>query len=85
MKDDFLELHVLEWSPSQEAFHYTTLGEMLEANWASFWHRENVHSDWRPVGVSRDRHELFALQKKLHATLDAPDNTSPEIPPEEHL
>ena len=85
MKDDYLSLHVLEWSPSQNAFHHTTIGEMLEANWATFWHRENAQSDWRPVGVSRDRQELLALQERLQATLDLPDNASPEIPPEEHL
>jgi len=85
MKDDFHSLHILEWSPSQNAFHHTTLDEMIRANWDSFWHRENVHSDWRPVGVSRDPQELYTLQKKLCATLDMPDSASPEIPPEEHL
>ena len=85
MKDDLFEIHVLEWSPSQGAFHHTTLGEMLRANWDTFWHRENVHSDWRVVGVSRDPQELHAIQKKLQETLDMPDAASPEIPPEEQL
>jgi hypothetical protein len=85
MKADFLDLHVLEWSPSQEAFHHTTVREMLQANLDSFWHRENVHSDWRPVGVARTRQEVLDMQARLRATFDMPDSASPEIPPEEHL
>jgi hypothetical protein len=78
MKDDFFSYHV-------QSFHHSTVAEMLRANWDSYWHRENAASDWRPVGFTQTRQELYALQEKLVATLDMPDNASPEIPQEEHL
>lgn len=56
------ELHVVEWSPTQGAFHRHTLGEMIQANIAAF--RRKVRTDYIPIGVFEKEEEVEAFLRK---------------------
>ena len=85
MKPDLLAYYVLEWSPSQEAFHHATVQEMLTANWDTYLHHANSASDWVVVGIAQTLLELETWKQRLVAQLDTPNSAFPDIPPEEHL
>jgi hypothetical protein len=81
MNDDFLSRYVLEWSHSQQNFHWQTVNEMLETNWNSFLHREpyDPDSDWLVVGFGDTPEDLDALRERLEKMLDSPHLGDSEI------
>ena len=70
MNDDFLSKYVLEWSHSQQNFHWQTVSEMLKTNLDSFLHRKD--SDWLVVGFGNTPEDLDALRERLEKILDSP-------------
>ena len=65
-----LNLEVIEWSPSQECFHWHTVKEMLRDNLLVF--KDRTGGDFLPIGVFRTREEAQAFLDKAYQYLGVP-------------
>jgi hypothetical protein len=70
MKEKF----VVEFSPSQKAFHIQPLLDAVEANQRRFWHKPLDMFDWVPVFVgSRKQCELIVVQSERRLERETED------------
>lgn len=54
---------VLEYSPSQKAFHIQLLRDAAEANQRRFWHKPTQMLDWTVIYIGTQRQcELMLVQ-----------------------
>ena len=59
------QLHVLQWSPSQQAFHEDTIEKMLTENkQAMAGKTKNSNYDWFPVAIAEQPSEWQEWLKK---------------------
>jgi len=78
--DTLKKLHVLYWSQKHGAFTYETVGEMLQANWDTYFQRKLDDSDRIVMGIADNLDAIRTLHNSLVEKF-AVGNPGPFHPP----
>lgn len=62
--ENFSDLQVAEWSPSQKCFHIHSVEEMVKYNQRIFL--ENLQADYFPIGIFKTQEALNQFLREAH-------------------